>query len=113
MDFSGPVAHVNPTTSASPPAATSVIALAILTGRGNPALVVVKVLNAGTPGLQLAIDVHQTIDPNLQAGPAEAGLGVEIDVKQFPGAILDGENSRCRRNHGDHDLAIAGDLCNG
>src|SRR5512138_131618 len=93
MDLSGPAAKERPATSVSQPQTTS----ATLPAIGNHLLIVIEVLNAGTPGLQLAIDVNQTIDPSLQPGPAEAGFGVEIEREQFR-RVLDVEGGRLRRN---------------
>src|ERR1700741_1720067 len=103
MDFSGPAAKVSPTTSVSQPATTSMIAPGILA-----TLVVIEVLNPGTPGLEVAHDVDQTVNPSLQARPAEAGFCVEIEREQFHG-ILDVELGVLWRDHRDHDLAIARD----
>src|SRR5262245_4164409 len=83
IDFSGPAAKARPITSVSQPQTTSATALAMRNGRWKRSLVVVEMLNAGTPRLQLAINVDQSVDPSLQAGPAEAGFGVEIEREKF------------------------------
>src|SRR5262245_42052943 len=109
MDFSGPAAKASPITSASHPHTTSATPPATRSGKRSRSLVVIEVVNAGTPGLQLAVDLHETVDPNLQAHSTEAGSCGAVEVKQFPG-VPDVERGVLRRNHGDHDLAVAGDL---
>src|SRR5262245_43247156 len=109
MDFSGPAAKARPITSVSQPQTTSPTAPAMRSGRRKRSLIVIEVLNAGTPGFQLAIDVNETIDPSLQAGPAEAGFGVEIEREKFR-RVLDVEGCGIWCDHGDHDLMVAGDL---
>src|SRR5215470_19143204 len=109
MDFSGPAAKARQITSVSQPQTTSVTAPAIRSGRWKRSLIVIEVLNAGTPGFQLAIDVDQMVNPSLQAGPAEAGFGVEVEREKFRRA-LDVEGCGLWRDHGDHDLMVAGDL---
>src|SRR3954452_21073705 len=83
IDFSGPAAKANPTSRASQPATTSAIAPAILDGCGSAGLVVVEMLNAHPPCLELAHDIGQTVDPSLQSGAAEAGFCVEVERKKL------------------------------
>src|SRR5215470_6455156 len=85
MDLSGPAAKARPITSVSQPQTTSATLPAIRSGRRSRPLIVVEVLNAGTPCLQLAIDIDETVDPSLQARPAKAGFGVEFEREQFRG----------------------------
>src|SRR5262245_27468591 len=109
MDFSGPAAKERPITSVSQPQTTSATAPAMRSGRRKRSLIVVEVLNAGTPGFQLAINVDQSIDPSLQASPAEAEFGVEIEREKFRG-VVDVEHRGLWRNHCDHNLTVASDL---
>src|SRR5437667_11132108 len=109
MDLSGPAAKPRPISSVSQPHTTSTTAPVIRSGKRSRFLIVVEVLNVATPGLQLSDDVDQTVDPSLQAGPAEAGFCVEIEREQFR-SVLDVERRGFRRDHRHHDLAIAGDL---
>src|SRR3954469_2019711 len=108
MDLLGPAAKERPTTSASQPQTTS----ATLPAIRRAVLIVIEVLNAGTPGFQLAIDFNHTVDPSLQAGAAKAGFGVEIEREQFR-RVLDVEGGYLRRDHRDHDLAVPRDLGQG
>src|SRR5205085_11077025 len=112
MDFSGPAAKARPTTSVSQPQTTSTTLPAIRSGKRSRLLIVVEVLNAGTPCLQLAIDIDETVNPSFQARPAEAGFCVEIERERFRG-IPDVELCGVRCDHGDHDLAIPGDFREG
>src|ERR1700752_1417713 len=112
MDLSGPAAKARPITSVSQPHTTSAAPPAIRSGRRRLSLIVVEVLNAGTPRLQLAIDIDQLVDPSLEAGPAEAGFAVEIEREKFRG-VLEVEACRLRRDHGDHDFAVPRDLGQG
>src|SRR5689334_20405707 len=109
MDLSGPAAKARLTTRESQPHSTSATAPAMRSRKRSRPSVVIEVLNADTSGFQLAIDIHETLDPSLQAGAAEAGFGIEIKREQFRG-VLDVELCRVRRDHGDHDLAIPGDF---
>src|SRR5262249_38455172 len=105
MDLSGPAAKARPITSVSQPQITSAEPLTIRSGL----LIVIEVLNDGTSRFQLAVDIDQSIDPSLEAGPAEAGSCVEIEREKFRG-VLDVESRRLWRDHRQHDLAISSDL---
>src|SRR5262245_59134051 len=109
MDLSGPAAKARPITSVSQPQITSAAPLTIRSGL----LIVIEVLNDGTSRFQLAVDIDQSIDPSLEAGPAEAGSCVEIEREKFR-SVLDVERGGLRRDHRQHDLAIPCDFrwCN-
>ena len=82
IDLSGDDPKVKATTTASHPQATSAIAPAIRrNGRSQfrrDASVVIEVLDAHASGFQVAVDIHQTLDPSLQADAAEAGFGIKL-----------------------------------
>src|ERR1700712_2408624 len=78
IDFPGADPNVSAITTTSQPQATSAIAPAIRRSLSMRWSVIVKVLNTHTPGLEVAVDVHQTVDPSLHAGPAKAGLGIKL-----------------------------------
>src|SRR6187397_1509270 len=84
IDLPGADPKVRATTIVNQPQATSTIAPVILPNgrsldeRGLPSIVI-EVLDAGAPGLELPADIDQTIDPSLKTNPAEAGPGVEIE----------------------------------
>src|SRR5215211_1568164 len=81
IDLPGADPKVKAVTTASQPATTSVIAPAIRPHRQAPCRrpsVIIEVLNARAFGLEFAVDVHETVDPDLQAGPAKAGPGVQL-----------------------------------
>ena len=82
IDFPGGDPKVNAMMTASQPQATSAIAPAIRRSGGSrfptcPS-VVIEVLNYGTLGLEVAVDLHETVDPHLQTGPAKAGPGIKL-----------------------------------
>ena len=81
IDFPGADPNVNAITTTSQPQATSAIAPAIRRNGGSRSTrrsVVIEVLNAHALGLEVAVDLHQTVDPSLQAGPAEARSGIKL-----------------------------------
>src|SRR3954447_22821033 len=112
MDLSGPAAKDRPITRASQPQTTSATLPAIRSATRSRPSVIVEVLNSGAPGFQVFGDLDQMVDPNLQARPAEAGFCVELEREQF-GGVLDVKLGGIRRDHGDHDLAVPRDLCQG
>src|SRR4051812_46573300 len=79
IDLSGPAAKARPIASESQPETTSAIAPANFAAPAVERLVVVEMLNAGTFCLQVLHNVDQTLDPNLEAGAAEAGPCVKIE----------------------------------
>src|SRR2546421_201922 len=66
-------------------------------------------LNARAPGLELAVDIHEAVDPGFQAGPAKPGPGIQLQRKQLRG-VLDVEPGGVRSDHGNEDVVIAGDF---
>src|SRR5438094_10475469 len=81
IDLPGAEPKVSATTTASQPPTTSAMAPAIRPdGRSQfrGASVVIKMLNARAPGLEIPVDIDEAVDPNLQPGPAEAGPGIKL-----------------------------------
>ena len=82
IDLPGADPKLNATTAASQPQTTRAIAPAIRPNRivlpGRGLLVVIEVFNARTSGSEIAVDIHQSVDPGLQAGPAKAGPGIKL-----------------------------------
>src|ERR1700688_3852842 len=82
IDLPGAEPKVRATTTASQPHATSAMAPAIRPDGSShfrgALLVVIEVLDARAPGLEVAVDVDKTVDPGLQAGPAKAGPGIKL-----------------------------------
>ena len=82
IDLPGADPKVSAMTTASQPQTTSAIAPAIRRSGGSRSAerpsVVIEVLNARAPGLEVAVDVDQTVDPGLQAGPAKARPGIKL-----------------------------------
>src|ERR1700676_2839401 len=76
IDFPGADPKVNAMTTTSQPQTTSAIAPTIWRSGGRRrsmrSSVVIEVLNAHAPGLEVPVDVHQCVDPDLEADPAEA-----------------------------------------
>src|SRR5439155_10881087 len=113
IDLPGAEPKVNATTTAIQPKTTRAIAPAMRPS-GNARFcrrssVVIEVLNARTLGLELAVDIHEAVDPGFQAGPAKPGPGIQLQRKQFRRA-LDVELGGIRGNHGNEDVVIAGDF---
>src|SRR6185295_9085106 len=112
IDLPGADPKVKSVTTASQPPTTSVIAPAIRPHR-KPSRrrlsVVIEVLNARAPGLELAVDIHEAVDPGFQAGSAKPGPGIQLQRKQFR-RTLDVEFGGIGGNHGNEDVVIAGDL---
>ena len=84
IDLPGADAKVRATTIANQPAATKAVAAAIRRNGRSPGArdrllsIIIEVLDARAPGLECPIDIDKAINPSPQAGPAEAGFGVEI-----------------------------------
>src|SRR6266851_2182112 len=112
IDLPGADAKVRATTIANQPAATKALAAAIRRNgrspgeRGRLPSIIIEVLDAHAPGLECPIDIDKAINPGPQAGPAEAGFGVEIQRKQL-GRVLHVQRRRFRRDHGDENFVIA------
>src|SRR4051794_18598620 len=110
IDLPGTEAKVSATTMANQPQATRAKAPAILPiGRSRLPSIVIKMLDVRAPVPEIAVDIDKAVDPSLQAGPAKARSGVEIERKQFGGA-LHIERRGFRRDHGDEDFVVARDL---
>src|SRR5687768_2863712 len=114
IDLPGADPKVNATTTASQPTTTKAIAPAMRTS-GNArfcrrASVVIEVLNACTPGLELAVDVDKPVDPGFHAGPAKPGPGIQLQRKQLC-RTFNVQLGGIRSNHGNEDVVIAGDFC--
>src|SRR6266702_5601671 len=81
IDFPGADPKVSAITTVSQPQATSAMAPAIRRNggmrRSTRSSVVIEVLNTHTPGLEVAVDIHETVDPYLEAGPSEAGSRIK------------------------------------
>src|ERR1043166_8482025 len=78
IDLPGADAKVSATTTMNQQATTKAAAVAILAndrnhdGRRLPSIVI-EMLDARAPGLEIPVDVDQTINPSAQTGPAKAG----------------------------------------
>src|SRR5712671_3784034 len=102
IDLPGADAKVRATTIANQPAATKAVAAVIRRNGRSPGAtdrrpsIVIEVLDARASGLECSIDIDKAIDPGPQAGPAEAGFGVEIQRKQL-GRVLHVQRRRIRR----------------
>ena len=82
IDFPGADPNVNAITTASQPPATSAIAPAIRRNGGNRlswrSSVIIEVLNHCTLGLEIAVDLDETVDLHLEAGPVKAGPAIKL-----------------------------------
>lgn len=78
IDFPGADPKVRAITTTSQPQATSAMAPAMRRSLPARPSVVIEVLNVGTLGLEIAVDLDQTVDPYLEAGPAKAWPGVKL-----------------------------------
>src|ERR1700730_14867463 len=84
IDLPGAEAQARAATIANQPAVTKAVAAAIQRNGRSPGetgrlpSIIIKVLDARAPGLECSIDIDKAINPGPQAGPAEAGFGVEI-----------------------------------
>ena len=82
IDFPGADPKVRAITTTSQPHATSAIAPAIRRSGGSRSptcpSVVIEVLNYGTLGLEVAVNLDKTVDLYLEAGPAKAWPGVKL-----------------------------------
>ena len=73
IDLPGAEPKVRPITTASQPVTTRAIAADILPMLRSR-LVVIKMLNARTSGLEVLVDINQAVDSSLQTGAAKPGL---------------------------------------
>ena len=78
IDFPGGDPNVNAITTTSQPQATSAMAPAMRRSLPVRSSVVIEVLNRSAPGLEVAVDLDETVDPCLEAGPAKAGPGIKL-----------------------------------
>ena len=82
IDLPGADPKVRAMTTTSQPLTTSAMAPAIRRSCRSELRVklsiVIEVLDAHALGLEITVDVDETVDPGLQAGAAEAGFGIKL-----------------------------------